>query len=634
MCGIFGVLGYQRNQQESARQALHTLTHRGPDQWGEHLADGIYLGHRRLSIRDLSENGRQPFVDAETGVSAIVNGEIWNDQPLRAELGEHRFRGRSDCEVLLHGYLTWGLQGLLERLDGFFGAAIHDPRSGELHLIKDRFGKKPLYYARVGEQWVFASEAKALLAYAPALRVFDLQGMLHWMSYRGSTQPGTLFKGVFKVPAAASLTLGRDNQVREQRYYDFTRDVADNYPSAQLSEQALDQRVENLLCHAIEKRFLADVPVGLQLSGGVDSSLLAVLTKEVHGERLNTYTVTFPGIGDEQFNEAAFARHVAEYCQFDHHEVPLGQADIVDAFPHMVWLFDGMLDIPNAIPIYLLSQQAKQQVTVMLTGEGADELFGGYGKFSWAPELAQRQPGWAKLIPEGLYDHLPAQAERLNRRLAPLYREAHYAGQPEKLLTDLNCFINPEHLEQLTAPFNHDPLAAISRASLARLPFAKQLQVIDQLTYLNFLLERQDKASMGGGIEARLPFLDHALISEISRTPSDLLYSSSELKRPLKRLLAKRLGKSFTYRTKSGFALPIASWLGDPAGLGKFVDKALSEDFLLWQKVDRQKMLSYLNGQGFPLRQLSYGDDERHWLRWFLAVLAEAQQRFGIIGIE
>ena len=634
MCGIFGILGYHPSQQDAARQALHTLTHRGPDQWGEHQGNGVYLGHRRLSIRDLTENGRQPFIDAETGVAAIVNGEIWNDQPLRAELGEHRFRGRSDCEVLLHGYLTWGLQGLLQRLDGFFGAAIHDPRSGELHLLKDRFGKKPLYYARAGEQWVFASEAKALLDYAPSLRVFDLQGMLHWMSYRGSTQPGTLFKGVFKAPAAASLTLSLDGQVREQRYYDFTRDVAEHYPAPSCSPQALDTQVEKLLCHAIEKRFLADVPVGLQLSGGVDSSLLAVLTKEVHGERLNTYTVTFPGIGDEQFNEADFARHVAKHCQFEHHEVPVGQEEIVDAFPHMVWLFDGMLDIPNAIPIYLLSQRAKEEVTVMLTGEGADELFGGYGKFSWAPALAQRQPGWAKLLPEGIYDLLPASAERLNRRLAPLYRDAHYAGQAQKLLTDLNCFINPDHLEALCTRFNHDPLAAIPHASLARLPYAKQLQVVDQLTYLNFLLERQDKASMGGGIEARLPFLDHALITEISRTPSDLLYSPNELKQPLKRLLAKRLGNEFTYRKKSGFALPIANWLANPNGLGKFVNQALSEDFLLWQKVDRQKMLSYLNGHGFPLRQLSYGDDERHWLRWFLAVLAQAQQRFGIIGIE
>lgn len=632
MCGIFGVLNFDSSRLEAAREALHTLTHRGPDQWGEHHTGQIYFGHRRLSIRDLSENGRQPFVDRETGVAVLVNGEIWNDKALRAELGEARFRGHSDCEVLLHGYLTWGLETLLQRLDGFFGAAIFDPRSGQLHLLKDRFGKKPLYYARHGQQWIFASEAKALLAYEPALRVFSLDGILHWMSFRGSMRPETIFRGVRKVSAGCALTIDQQGQANEHRYFDFVADVAAAYPQAPMDEASLDQRIEGLLGKAIEKRFLSDVPVGLQLSGGVDSSLLAVLTHEVHGGSLDTYTVTFPAQGDQAFNEADYAQAVARHCGFRHHEVPVDQQKIADAFPQVVQLFDGMLDIPNAIPIYLLAQQAKHEISVVLTGEGADELFGGYGKFSWAPGLAAQSPGWTRWLPEMLFDAaLPHSG--LQHRLTDIYRRKHYAGQPQKLLAELNCFITPDTLSHLARPFPRDALAGLNPA-IAQLPYAKQLQLVDQLTYLNFLLERQDKASMGAAMEARLPFLDLDLITAISTLPSDLLYTPGQLKKPLKRLLAKRMGDDFTYRSKAGFALPIAQWLQDPEGLGRYVDAALHPDFLLWQQVDRKRILDYLHGSSFSLRQVSYGDDERHWLRWFLAVIAAAQEAFAIERLE
>lgn len=633
MCGIFGVLNFSSQRLEDARNALHTITHRGPDQWGEHVADGIYLGHRRLSIRDLSENGRQPFVDRETGVAVIVNGEIWNDKDLRAQLGETRFRGHSDCEVFLHGYLTWGLESLLQRLDGFFAAAIHDPRDGSLHLIKDRFGKKPLYYAQDGETWVFASEAKAILAYTPACRVFDLQGIQHWITYRGSRQPKTIFKGVKKLTAGSYLSIKQNGQSTEKSYYDLIELTHRHYPAKFASDEQLDEHVEHLLGKAIEKRFLSDVPVGLQLSGGVDSSLLAVLSSEQRSESLHTYTVTFPSQQDQAFDESHFAREVARHCGFTHHEIPVDNASITAAFPHVVWLFDGMLDIPNAIPIHLLACEAKKDVSVLLTGEGADELFGGYGKFSWGPGLLARQKTWQSWIPDGVFSRLPMPMP-IQHKLRETYLTREYAGQADKLLRELNCFIAPATTQKLLAANSLDPLQGLNRQTLNKLPFAKQMQLVDQLSYLNFLLERQDKASMGHAMEARLPFLDQALIEAIMPVPSDILFTPGALKKPLKRLLAKRMGKDFTYRSKVGFALPIEHWLQDPTGLGRYVEQALAPDFLLWEHVDRNAVLSFLKSDTYSLRQVSYGDDERIWLRWFLAALAVAQEAFAIRSIE
>lgn len=633
MCGIFGVLNFSTQRLEDARNALHTITHRGPDQWGEHVGNSIYLGHRRLSIRDLSENGRQPFVDHETGVAVIVNGEIWNDKYLRTQLGETRFRGHSDCEVFLHGYLTWGLESLLHHLDGFFAAAIHDPRDGNLYLIKDRFGKKPLYYAQSGKSWVFASEAKAILAYAPEFRVFDLQGIQHWITYRGSRQPKTIFKGVKKLTAGSYIRINRDGQSREKSYYDLIEHTHQHYPAKFTSDEQLDEHVEHLLGKAIEKRFLSDVPVGLQLSGGVDSSLLAVLSREHRSETLHTYTVTFPSQQDQAFDESHFAREVSRHCGFTHHEIPVDNTSITAAFPHVVWLFDGMLDIPNAIPIHLLACEAKKDVSVLLTGEGADELFGGYGKFSWGPGLLARQKTWQSWIPDSVFSRL-AMPLSIQHKLRETYLTREYAGRANKLLRELNCFIAPATVQKLFAANTLDPLLGLNIKTLDRLPFAKQMQLVDQLSYLNFLLERQDKASMGHAMEARLPFLDQALIEAIMPAPSNNLFTNGALKKPLKRLLAKRMGTDFTYRQKVGFALPIEHWLHDTSGLGRYVDQALDPNFLLWEQVDRNKVLSFLKSDIYSLRQVSYGDDERIWMRWFLATLAVAQEAFEIKSIE
>lgn len=628
MCGIFGVLNFTPDRLNDARKALHSLSHRGPDQWGEHIAEDLYLGHRRLSIRDLSENGRQPFVDPATGVAVAVNGETWNDQALRRELEGVRFRSGSDSEVFLHGYLRWGLDDLLARVDGFYAAVIYDPRIRRLYLVKDRWGKKPLYYARYHHQWLFASEIKALLQYAPELRAFDYEGIKHWIAYRGSANPRTIFRGVSKVAQGSYVALAPTGLVETRRHFDLIARAVLAGERPALSPVELDHDIEELLLRAISKRFVADVPVGLQLSGGVDSSLVAVLAKTVQNRPLDTFTVTFSDIRDQAFSEAAYARHVAQYCGFNHHEVGITNQMIADAFERVVYLFDGMLDIPNAIPIYLLCRQAKESITVIMTGEGADELFGGYEKFTWLA-ATQRARWWARWVPAALFE-LPCPSERMQWLLYRCYRDQCYSEGPERVLDHLNCFVSPLTMARYFGPLQETLLDGLNREALASLPFLKQALLVDHVTYLNFLLERQDKASMGASMEARLPFLDQALVEYVIRLPSHLLVDDQHNKKPLKRMLARHLGEAFAYRRKGGFPLPIERWFEQESGLGRHWKRVDHDHFLLWQKADRRGLLRYVRARTFDRRQLSYGDSERIWLKWFLSVLAAAQEVFAV----
>ena len=633
MSGFFGVVRFFPERLAAARRAAATLKHRGPDQWGEHCVRDFYLGCHRLAISDLSERGRQPFVDSATGVAVVVNGEVANHPALRELLGPDRFSSSADGEIFLQGYLAWGLDGLLARVDGFFSAAIHDPREDSLYLIKDRFGKFPLYYGQCDEgSLVFASEAKALLDYATEFRRFDLAALQHWMVFRGSTRGETIFKGIHKVPAASYLHFQAGRLLREQKYYDLPGFVQAAYPRRVSTPAALDAEVEAHLMASIRKRFQADVPVGLQLSGGVDSSLIAVLAREMFGGNLKSFTATFPGEEYRAFDEAQHAAAVARKYGLDHREIPIEEAAVAEAFPQVVWHFDGMLDIPNAIPIYLMAREAKQDVSVILSGEGADDLFGG-AEYIHAKRLAESRGSWKRWLPEMLFSSLPLPAG-VQHRLRSAYLEKYYGSQADKLLREANCFISAATLQRLFQHDGRDPLARLNQRALGELPFEKRMQTVDQCTYLNFLLERQDKASMAGGVEVRLPFLDQALVEAVVPIAADDLYDLQVTKRSLKRLLARRMGEAFAHRRKVGFPLPISKWLYQPGGLGQYIDVALAPDFPLWRHVSRGAVLKAMNHKGFSLRQITYGAAERIWLRWFLAVLGATQAIFNITEIE
>ncbi len=624
MCGIFGVVGFRKSEITHAREALHSLEHRGPDQWGEWYDDQVYLGHRRLSIIDLSENARQPMVDERNGVVIAVNGEIYNYRELRRELErETPFFSQSDSEVVLHGYSAWGMEKLLERLDGMYAFVLYDSRNRRLYLVRDRFGKKPLFYTFLGNRLIFASEIKALFRFQPELRRFSWEGVKNWIYFRGNLTPDTIYNNVPKLLPGHFLRRENGNWSLHS-YYDILDAIS---PGAE--NPASQEELRQYLDVAVQKRLMSDVPVGLQLSGGVDSSLVAYFVKQHHQGAMHTFSVGFNDPHLQEFSEEPYARYVAQKLGFQHHQINISQADYQENFQHTVYLFDGMLDYPNAVAIYLLSKHSKRFITVALTGEGADELFGGYTKFRSMLKLAQSSS--RGFFPEGLLRGWLGRFWRSYWRSR--YLRWRYGGRPRQILTDLNCYIAPDTFHQIFGDPGIQPLEVVNDERLQALPFYRQLLVMDHKTYLFSLLDRQDRASMGAAIESRLPFLDRQLVEWVLQLKQEYLFDLMENKKILKQLASEIFGPRFTYRRKMGFPIPIQHWLAPNGLLGGQVQRALSRDFVLMERINRSALHSYLEGNGFDRKLLNYPDSDRMWLKWFLVVLRTAQDVMNITDV-
>lgn len=626
MCGVFGVFDSKSIDRDRSFAALNTLQHRGPDQWGEWHAAGAFIGHRRLSIIDLSEQGRQPMVSADTVIA--VNGEIYNFKELRTELEPHfQFHSDSDSEVVLHGYRAWGIDQLLERLDGMYVLAIYDRSEKALYLARDRFGKKPLFYTHNGDRLVFGSEVKALFAYDESLRVFSYDGIKNWVYYRGSNLPSTIYHNINRLPPGSFLKW-QYSQAEIIHYYD----LVDYSTDGSASSPHIEADIDDLLNAAVQKRLMADVPLGLQLSGGVDSSLIAYYLKRNQVGRLHSFSVGFSDLEDAKYSEEEHARHVADAMGLEHHQVNLVKQDVVAAFEQVLWLFDGMLDYPNAIAAYLLNHYAKQYVTVLLTGEGADELFCGYRKYSQVERLVHQSSFLRTMVPGGTVE-LAARLGRIGAA-RKLYLARRYGGRRGELLNDLNSYINRESFEHLFGRIETTVLDNMCDGLIQSLPFYRQLQVVDHKTYLYSLLDRQDRTSMGASIEARGPFLDRKLVEYAVSLPQQVLYDDRETKVVLKEICSNIFGEQFTYRRKQGFPLPLASWLTHEQGFRPYVERVFDDDNLLRERLDLDAVKDYLGSSVFSNRLLNYGDSDHVWVTWFLMVLRATQDVFHIKAIR
>ncbi len=628
MCGIFGCTDFNPNDLDRARKALHTLSHRGPDQDGDYYDDHLYLGHTRLSIIDLSENGRQPMVSEHAVIA--VNGEIYNFQELRRELEDkYRFRSRSDSEVILHGYAEWGIDGLLKRIDGMFAFCIYDRRTRTTYLARDRFGKKPVYYhLSSGGRLLFASEIKTLLEFDDDLRVFSYDGIADWIYHRGSHSPHTIFDGINKLAPGSYLALS-DRGCRKVCYYDAV-DVA----LAKLDKPPLRDVgvIRDGLDAAVKKRLISDVPVGIQLSGGVDSSLIAHHVRKNHNGQLHTFSIGFSEPEFAALSEEKYARYVAEKLGFIHHQCNITHEDVAEAYERVIYLCDGMLDYPNTIPIYLLSRFAKPYVTVMLTGEGADELFGGYTKYKRMEALTSGNSA-AGAVPMWLLNRLGN--SRLRGPARRCYLQKHYGRQPRSILENLNCYISPETFRSIFGECPGSLFDEISYERIAELPFFRQVLLMDHKTYLFSVLDRQDRGSMGAAIESRLPFLDTELVENALGLDRDLLFDHRENKKILKGFSAQLFGDEFTYRPKRGFPVPISDWMHEHSGgLGKYLDRVFLSDFALADRIDMKSVRKVLSPGWFGNRLLNYGDSEAVWVRWFLTAIRTAQDVFHIHSVK
>jgi asparagine synthase (glutamine-hydrolysing) len=563
MCGFAAWFDPEggRPAREWLAAAAGLLTHRGPDDAGLLTDAGVGFAFRRLSIVDLA-TGHQPLSNEDGTLWIVYNGEVYNHEELRRDLEArgHRYRTRSDTETVVHAYEEWG-EGCVERLRGMFAFALWDRKRARLFVARDRLGIKPLYWTRAGRAFVCASEIKALFAFPGVRRAAALPGVVEHLTLRYVASPATLFEGIEKLPPAHHMTVDAHGATTH-RYWDV-----DWEPKLPLREDEALAELESRLTESVRLRLMSDVPLGALLSGGVDSSLVTAVAARLIPRPVQTFSVGFDGPGP--YSELPFARAVARHLGTEHREIVVGAADVARELPHLAWHQDEPVSEPAAIPTYLVSRLARETVTVVLTGEGGDELFAGYPKYAFDP-LARRVaalPGPLRslLLDQGA-DRLPFRF----RKLQVVARSARFRAEPERLAAWFAGFAGTERAQLLSPALRaHDHVAAASFAralgvTRARRPLDRMLDVDRRLWLPDDLLMKMDKMSMAASVEARVPLLDHPLVEWAARLPARFKVRGAEGKRLLKRLARRMVPREVVDRPKVGFTVPLAPWFRGP----------------------------------------------------------------------
>lgn len=592
MCGITGFIdGHLRKEESESiiRAMTDTLRHRGPDGEGYWSEDntGLHLGHRRLAILDLSEAGKQPMMSGSQRYVVTYNGEIYNAPELRDELIDigHRFKGHCDTEVLVEALDRWGLGNTLTRLSGMFAMAVFDREERSLHLVRDRFGKKPLYYGWTPERLIFGSELKALRA-NPRLHVtLDPDAIGMYFRYLCVPSPWSIYKEVSKVPPASVVTFDATELKREPRVTEFwsAREEFNRSDKAAFSGN-LDEAVEALsavLKAAVSKRMIADVPLGAFLSGGIDSSLVVALMQEASERPVKTFTV---GFEDPALNEAEYAKAIAHHLGTDHTEIYVTSKEALDVVPSLPTMYDEPFADSSQIPTYLISKLARSQLKVALSGDGGDELFGGYNRHLIAhryfrtigrtPAGVRRLLGRSALaIPEAAWDRalraLPFLGPK-GVRSGDVGYKAHKFARVLSSSDSASLHLSLASVWKDPSELVHgwknppDPLQENDKWPSAADP-VKRMMFLDAMTYLpNDVLAKVDRASMATSLEVRNPFLDPEVASLAWSFPRRLNFSRNQGKLVPRHVLVRYLMPEHIDRPKQGFGVPLAAWLRGP----------------------------------------------------------------------
>ena len=540
------------------------LTHRGPDGAGLYSDAHCVLAHRRLSIVDLA-GGHQPLSNEDGTVWVTYNGEIYNHTDVRPALDArgHRYHTKSDTETIVHGYEEWG-DDCVHRFRGMFAFAVWDATARRLLLARDRLGVKPLYWARAGNRLIFASEIKSILASEFITAEPNEAVIPEVLATRSSSGADTLFRGIFKLLPGHRL-LFQNGDVQIEQYWDLPLDGPDP-ELARLDDRDLIDRFRELLRESVRLRLMADVPLGMFLSGGIDSSAVAALMSQEVQRPITTFSVAF---ADHAFNELAYSREVARAVGADCHEVVIDDRDFFGALPRLVWHEDEPIAHPSSVPLHFVSALAREHVKVVLTGEGSDELLAGYGKYPRALFNWRAGGIYERVVPapvrsavaSSMVTHVPGRLGRLARRsfLAMARRPEtmlldNFAGMPVRLqreLLDARCRIGDPYAPSL----DYFERANGANGVLGRLLYT------DVKTYLVELLMKQDQMSMSASIESRVPFLDHKLVEFASRLPERLKLRGLTTKRILREAMHGILPESILRRSKMGFPVPFAHWM-------------------------------------------------------------------------
>jgi asparagine synthase (glutamine-hydrolysing) len=618
MCGIVGIFHFDRRAQvdgDLLRAMNAAIVHRGPDEDGFFMSGPLGMANRRLSIVGLAD-GRQPIANEDETVWTVFNGETYNYPDLHEELeGKgHRFRTHTDTEVVVHAYEEYG-PDFVQRLNGMFALALWDARRERLFLYRDRLGEKPLYYTVRDGRLLFASEIKALLVDPRVSREVSPEALSAYLSLQYNPGRQTIFKDVLRLRPGCMLEVSADG-VKERTWWEVPAEPGPDWP-----EERWVETLRELLRDSVRRRLLADVPLGAFLSGGIDSSTVTALMAEVTGRPVQTFSIGFRVPGG--FDESPHAERVARRFGTDHRALVVDAMDVERLLPETVYHLDEPVADYAAIPTYLLSQFARRHVKVVLTGEGADELFAGYDHYRF-PHLLRR------------YGRVPQEVRRLlsglGSRVAPAkIRKALEAGalDPVAGYARMKAVFQTREIDALLAPDllaarnGHDPLApfaALFRRGERLDPLNRYL-LADLSTWLpEDLLMKVDKMSMGVSLEARVPFLDHRIVELVAGMPSELKWGR-ERKHLLKRAVADLLPAEVLARPKHGFTLPLARWFRDEC-------RGLATDLLLSERTRRRGFFrpaaveaawqAYLAGRDGAFMQMWVLLNFEVWCRVFL----------------
>jgi asparagine synthase (glutamine-hydrolysing) len=576
MCGFAGFLdlsGTTQDRDATVQAMAAALVHRGPDDDGNWVDDGagIALGFRRLAILDLSPQGHQPMVSKDGRWVVAFNGEIYNHEQLRNRLTGIVWRGHSDTEVLLEAVSRWGLERTLGQCDGMFAIALWDRIERVLYLVRDRLGEKPLYYAQNAGVLSFASELKALRRHPAFDATIDRDALALFMRFGWIPAPHTIYRSARKLEPGTIMTV-RSGKVSSQTYWSAAqraRAVAGTFSGG---AAAAAERLNQLLRGSISLRMQADVPVGVFLSGGVDSSVTAAIMQQMSAQPVHTFTIAFE---QKNYDESPYARAVAEHLGTVHTEVPITEADALALVPDLPDIWDEPFADPAQLPTCLLARATRRDVTVALSGDGADELFGGYGIYRSLPRDWQQLDGVPGRGLLGRMDLLPAGVPNLLARLGVLAgrRRRSYPGyRMKKAFEHLRAGSLAELHGQHYARWRGMPqpvpgagraVTCFDEGAAADMDDpALAVMVMDARTYLpDDLCVKTDRATMAYSLEARLPFLDHSVAEFAWSLPTDLKIAGNTGKTVLREVLYNYVPRDLVDRPKMGFEVPVGRWL-------------------------------------------------------------------------
>ncbi|MGB4107682.1 MAG: asparagine synthase (glutamine-hydrolyzing) [Alphaproteobacteria bacterium] len=601
MCGFTGFLNLANEARRSDMQArgramADTLRHRGPDDGQVWIDDNVPLvfAFRRLSIIDLSPEGRQPMRSASGRYTIVFNGEIYNFLNLRKELERSgvQFRGRSDTETILAAVEAWGLNQTLQKINGMFAFVIWDAKERKLHFARDRLGKKPLYVGWAEGALVFASELKALRAHPGFKAAINPEALSLFLQYGYVPSPSCIYKNVWSLPAGHRLALGieglqqnADLESRMEPYWHHTR-VVEDARSKKIGggDEAVINEFEELLTECVRDRLISDVPLGAFFSGGIDSSSVVALMQRISGQKVKTYTI---GFHEEGFDEAAHAKKIAAHLGTDHHEIYLSAQDALNVIPRLPEIYDEPFADMSAIPTYLVSQFARRDVTVALSGDGGDEMLGGYNRHVTGAKLWNR----IKFLPKPLRRAVGSAIKTLPpERWNTLIKNRPQAGILMHKAADLFGLNTQEEIYQSllgqwpTPPVaNNVAVKTLLSDSDFQPPhdfsFAEKMMYWDALFYLpGDILTKVDRASMAVSLEARAPLLDRRIYEYAWRLPERFKMRGGQGKWLLRQVLKRHVPEELFERPKQGFAVPVGAWLRGP--LKDWAENLLSTDRL------------------------------------------------------